>query len=81
LNGVDVRHNFSKGEQAQGAYCVSTRETVLAKLTVPEPESTWMARPKPSSVVTFQRCGAPDGWGLAKVAVCVFTLLVLPGSE
>jgi hypothetical protein len=50
---------------------VSTRETVLAVLTVPEPESTWMVRPKPSNVVTFQRCGAPEG-GLTNVAVCVF---------
>jgi len=31
---------------------VSTRETVFARLTtVPDPESTWMTRPKPSSVL------------------------------
>jgi hypothetical protein len=37
------------GEQAHGAYCVSMIVTVV----VSYPESTSMARPKPSSVVFF----------------------------
>jgi hypothetical protein len=37
------------GEQAHGAYCVSTIVTVV----VSYPESTSMVRPKPSSVVFF----------------------------
>ena len=37
LKGCDTRDTFSSGEQAHGAYCVRTRETVLASETASWP--------------------------------------------
>jgi hypothetical protein len=40
LYGCDTADTFSNGEQAHGAYCVTTRETVLASETASCPLST-----------------------------------------
>jgi hypothetical protein len=60
--GRAVRFIFPSGEQPQGAYSVSATETVVPPL----PVSTFVGRPKPSSVVFVHRP--------ARVAVWVFGL-------
>jgi hypothetical protein len=62
LYGCDTRHTFSSGEHAHGAYCVTTRDTVLASETASCPMSTWIGRPNPSSVVFVHRPFAVATW-------------------